>query len=136
MRKVMVAVVAGMVLAGAAGAQDADEGEALFVRHCASCHGIEARGDGPMAPVLLVQPKNLRELAAENGGEFPVERVVMRIDGRDPLVSHGSDMPVFGPFFDRVFNKAVKTPAGQPILTSAPVADLVAYLQSIQHGEL
>lgn len=111
---------------------DADAGAALYANHCISCHGVEATGHGPMREVLLVQPTDLTELAAKNGGAFPVERVARRIDGRDPLVSHGSSMPVYGHFFDMTQQVAVKTEAGQPVMMAQPVADLVVYLQSLQ----
>ena len=113
-------------------AQDVAIGAGIYQENCATCHGIDAMGNGPMAPVLLVQPSDLTTLTERHGGEFPVERVVMRIDGRDPLVSHGSDMPVFGEFFEGVQNVALKTASGQPILVSQPIADLVAYLREIQ----
>lgn len=112
-------------------AQDAAEGAVVYVTRCATCHGAEARGDGPMAPVLLVQPKDLTLLSAENDGEFPLLRVIQRIDGRDPLVSHGSDMPVYGELFEGD-DTALKLPSGQPLLTSRTIADLVVFLQAIQ----
>ena len=115
----------------AAAAEDPDRGEELFWMHCASCHGLEAEGDGPMRPALILQPANLRKLAAENDGVFPTLRVIRRIDGRDPLISHGSPMPVYGPFF-AVDDAPTKTETGQPIMTSSPVVDLVAYLKTIQ----
>lgn len=52
-----------------------------------------------MAGVLVIQPTNLTELSGQDG-TFPTARVVARIDGRDPLVSHGSPMPVYGPYFE------------------------------------
>lgn len=112
-------------------AQDAAVGEELFRVHCATCHGLEAAGQGPMAGVLLVPPANLTALLADNDGVFPTERIVQRIDGRDPLVSHGSPMPVYGFFFEGD-DTAIKAPSGQPILTSKPIVDLLAYLQSVQ----
>lgn len=115
-------------------AQDAEKGEELYRVHCATCHGIDMQGQGPMAGVLLVQPSDLTALLADNDGVFPTERVVRRIDGRDPLVSHGSQMPVYGPFFEGD-DIAFKTPDGQPIMTSAPIADLLAYLTSLQSDE-
>lgn len=111
---------------------DAQAGAALYQAHCAVCHGMAARGDGPMAPVLLVQPDDLTTLVARYGGVFPLERVAARIDGRDPLVSHGSDMPVYGRFFEGR-DVALRTEAGQPLLTSQPIADLVAWLRTIQN---
>ena len=98
-------------------AQEAEEGRSIFMQHC--------------APVLLVQPKDLSRLSIDNNGEFPLMRVVMRIDGRDPLVSHGSSMPVYGEFFQGD-DVAMKTGAGQPVMMGRPIADLVAYLQEIQ----
>ncbi|MFU8882183.1 MAG: c-type cytochrome [Rhodobacterales bacterium] len=112
-------------------AQDADEGAALYQWHCAACHGLDARGAGPMAPVLLVQPTDLTRLSANAQGVFPLLRAVMRIDGRDPLVSHGSAMPVYGPMFQGD-DVALKTSAGQPVLMGRAVADLIVYLQEIQ----
>ncbi|BBU58591.1 hypothetical protein KU6B_48560 [Mameliella alba] len=88
-----------------------------------------------MAGVLTIPPTNLTELTIQNGGVFPLARVVQRIDGRDPLVAHGSPMPVFGDFFERSFDVPMKTQAGQPILTSQPVVDLVAYLLELQRIE-
>ncbi|HSF33352.1 MAG TPA: c-type cytochrome [Candidatus Tectomicrobia bacterium] len=42
-------------------------GEALYLRHCADCHGWEGRGGGPVAGMLGIQPPSLRrpELWAE-----------------------------------------------------------------------
>ena len=127
-------LILATALTGAAApglAQDADKGAELYRVHCATCHGIEATGQGPMAGVLVIRPANLKTLQAENGGVFPTERVVARIDGRDPVISHGSPMPVYGFFFEGQ-DTAIKAPNGQPILTSRPIADLLAYLQSIQ----
>ncbi|WP_288942068.1 cytochrome c [uncultured Roseovarius sp.] len=110
---------------------DAATGEALYYRYCAACHGAEATGHGPMRAVLTVQPSDLTALSAGNDGVFPMERVVKRIDGRDPLVAHGSQMPVYGDFFDGD-GASLRTESGQPVITSTPVADLVAYLQNLQ----
>jgi mono/diheme cytochrome c family protein len=129
--KLMVPIVAAVMLAQPLAAQDAREGADLYEQFCATCHGVGALGDGPMAGVLTVKPKNLTQLQAGNGGVFPVARVVRRIDGRDPLVSHGSPMPVYGHFFEGR-DVAAKTDSGQPILTSKPIVDLLAYLRSIQ----
>lgn len=126
-----IALFLAMVPPGAATAQNTQTGASLFVQYCATCHGREATGQGPMAAVLLVQPTDLTRLSAGNGGVFPAERVVKRIDGRDPLVSHGSPMPVYGSFFEGQ-DASMKAPSGQPILTSQPIIDLIAYLESLQ----
>lgn len=131
MRIPTILAVALTLVAGPLAAQNVGRGAELYRNHCATCHGIEATGKGPMAGVLVIKPTDLTQLQAGNDGVFPIERVVRRIDGRDPLVSHGSPMPVYGFFFEGR-DKAIKSPAGQPILTSVPIIDLVGYLQSIQ----
>jgi mono/diheme cytochrome c family protein len=110
---------------------EAATGEVLYQTYCAACHGIAATGDGPMVPVLVVQPADLTTLTARYGGTFPLERVAARIDGRDPLASHGSEMPVYGNFFEGR-DVALKTATGQPLLTSQPIADLIAWLEQVQ----
>nr|WP_245709701.1 cytochrome c [Ruegeria halocynthiae] len=113
-------------------AQNAETGAKLYQHYCATCHGLGATGHGPMAGVLVIQPTNLKSLA-DADGVFPTARVVARIDGREPLVSHGSPMPVYGPYFEGN-DTAIKTPDGQPILTSKPIADLVAFLKTLQEN--
>ncbi|EPX79630.1 c-type cytochrome [Salipiger mucosus] len=135
MRHAIACLAMLLATAGPGAAQDADVGRALYHQHCATCHGLEGRGEGPMAGVLLIKPVNLTELTAANGGTFPLERVVKRIDGRDPLVSHGSPMPVYGDYFESGFDVPIKTPGGQPVLTSRPAVDIVSYLLEIQRRE-
>ena len=126
-RGMLLAVIIGLP----AMAQDLSEGERLFQHECATCHGLDAKGAGPMASVLILQPTDLTQLQRGNDNEFPIKRVIWRIDGRDPLVSHGSPMPVYGDFFEGR-DVSLKTSSGQPIMTSQPIADLVGWLQSIQ----
>jgi mono/diheme cytochrome c family protein len=125
-----LAIAALLTVAGQSEAEpDPMRGADLFARHCAMCHGAWATGDGPLAPTLTIQPTDLTGLG--RGDAFPVLRVVMRIDGRDPLVAHGSPMPVWGDWFEGA-QVALRAANGQTILTSAPVADLTAYLATIQ----
>mgnify|MGYP005749174839 CR=1 FL=1 len=128
--RVLPAVIA-LSLALPATAQDAAQGAAIFAGHCAACHGADATGAGPMAAVLTLQPTDLTRLSAGNGGVFPTIRVVMRIDGRDALVSHGSPMPLFGQLYERQ-DTTIAAPDGTPVLTSREIADLVAHLEGVQ----
>ena len=84
-----------------------------------------------MSPVLMIRPPDLTALSARNGGTFPTARVVARIDGRDPLVSHGSPMPVYGPYFEGR-GVPIRVENGQTMMTSQPVVDLAAWLRSVQ----
>ncbi|WP_170478775.1 c-type cytochrome [Ruegeria arenilitoris] len=124
------ALAAALTISVPAWSQDAESGEEIYMNYCATCHGLDAIGNGPMAGVLVIQPTNLTKLVT-SGGEFPTERVVARIDGQEPLVSHGSPMPVYGPFFEGR-DTTIKTDSGQSIPTSKPIADLIAYLKTLQ----
>ena len=137
MRRAILAVIAlsTLVLPAIARADAADvaqvDGALFFQDYCAACHGVDAMGMGPMRPALRVPTPDLTLLAERNGGAFPHFDVIRKIDGRDPLVSHGSDMPVWGNFFEGEAG-AVRTQSGQPILTTAPIAALVEWLESVQ----
>lgn len=51
-------------------------GKALFETHCASCHGPEGLGDGPVAVTLPVKPANIRQHFGDHSFEEMVRRVV------------------------------------------------------------
>jgi hypothetical protein len=121
--------VAVLLAATPAMAQDAARGAMLFERHCAVCHGLGLRGDGPMAEVLVIPPPDLTRIAERYGG-FPRVGMAWKIDGRDPLVSHGSDMPLYGFVFGEM--SEVMRDANQMILTAPEVVDLVAFLERSQ----
>ena len=130
MKQFLPLITALFLIPNGTSAQDSDIGAALYDAHCAVCHGLAGSGNGPLAPALLLQPPALNNLTTRHG-IFPTARIVMRIDGRDPLVSHGSPMPIYGTFFEGS-DTALKSESGQPIMTSRPIVDLVAYLKKIQ----
>lgn len=75
-------------------------GKALFIQHCASCHGDDAKGAGPAALALKKQPPDLTTLAKRNRGKFPYDEVSKAIDGDVEVPAHGSrEMPTWGPLF-------------------------------------
>ncbi len=102
-------------------------GASLFRAYCATCHGTAAEGDGPLAESLRVTPANLTVLASENDGEFPFERVQMRIDGREKVRGHGpSDMPVWGKAFKQTDEDATDEQVQDKVLA------LAHYIRSLQ----
>ena len=101
-------------------------GRDTFVAYCASCHGADGKGDGPVAPALKVPPSDLTTLSARNNGRFPELRVYGTIRGDVRVTSHGSaEMPVWG----RVFRQAG---GGDTAAAQMRISNLVAYLKSIQ----
>ncbi len=110
---------------------DAEAGAFYFERLCVACHGEDAKGDGLMQRALTVPAPGLTRLSADNGGVFPMFRVIQQIDGRDPLLAHGGEMPLFGELF-AFPDAAIASETGQPIVTAQPIVDIAAYLESIQ----
>jgi mono/diheme cytochrome c family protein len=101
-------------------------GRDTFAFYCASCHGRDGTGNGPVGSALKAKPANLTKLAARNGGTYPVERVRAFVaKGQPGIPAHGSpDMPVWGPVFQ------VLDPSDK--LAEARIENVVAYIKSIQ----
>jgi mono/diheme cytochrome c family protein len=75
-------------------------GAELYRLYCASCHGVDGRGEGPAAEALKHPPADLTSIQQRNHGEFPSFRVEHIIDGYEIRSAHGSrNMPVWGSFF-------------------------------------
>lgn len=102
MRYLPVCVLALTLAAAAAMPAGAEElggydGAQLYKRLCASCHGPQGAGDGPVAASFKARPPSLSGIAARRGGVFPAEKIRALIDGRASVAQHGArDMPVWG----------------------------------------
>ena len=81
----------------------AASGQEMYRSYCASCHGLEGKGNGPAMSALKIPPTDLTQLARRNGGRYPEMQVFNTIAGDANVPSHGSkDMPVWGPLFSRL----------------------------------
>lgn len=103
----------------------AGAGRFQYQTHCASCHGVTGKGNGPMVDVLLSKPADLTQLSKKNGGKFPFWRVYQVIDGRAAIHAHGErSMPVWGTWF-------LKTERNEVVVIGR-ILELGHYLKSIQ----
>ena len=58
-RKLATIALSALALAFGAASAQADTGKELFIKtNCNSCHGIEGKGDGPIAAALDPKPRN------------------------------------------------------------------------------
>ena len=115
-----------LTLFQALAAESPVSGRDMFVAYCASCHGRDGKGDGPVAAALKKPPADLTTLTARNGGKFPELRVYGAVRGDVRVTSHGTaEMPVWGHFFQRVGQ-------GDSAEVQMRLANLVAYIRSIQ----
>lgn len=104
-------------------------GREEFVKHCAACHGLDARGGGPVAEALRTPPADLTRIAARRGGAFPAGEISDWIDGRLATSAHGPrEMPVWGA---RFAEGLPPEPLAQDLVRGR-IVTLVEYLRSIQ----
>jgi hypothetical protein len=101
-------------------------GPDLYRMYCASCHGRDGKGRGPVAAALNVPPPDLTVLTRRQNGVFPAFEVETIVTGPATVpAAHGSDeMPVWGSIFRAL--DASDTRA------KARIKNLVAHIQSIQ----
>jgi mono/diheme cytochrome c family protein len=98
----MRSLIAGLAIllmslpAAAAGFADYN-GQELFMRFCASCHGADGMGEGPVADAVATTVPDLTRLARRNDGKLDEEKLSEIIDGRSVVIAHGTRfMPVWG----------------------------------------
>lgn len=101
-------------------------GKEMFNSYCASCHGQDAKGDGPAAAALKQPPADLTALAKTNGGKYPSMKVTSVLRGQATVVAHGTQtMPVWGPVF-------WKMSQGRESEVQQRIANLNRYIKSLQ----
>jgi mono/diheme cytochrome c family protein len=104
-------------------------GREEFAQHCAACHGMDARGGGPVASALRTPPADLTQIAARRGGDFPSDEIAEWIDGRFASAAHGTrEMPVWGARFSQGLPP---DPLSQDLVRGR-IDTLVEYLRSVQ----
>ena len=122
-------------------AQDIDTGKMEYQANCASCHGIDAKGAGPVSTVLKTRPSDLTVLTKNNNGVFPLNSLQRIIDGRDAIASHGTrEMPVWGYRFVPPSHYSLKltddylysAPASPEAIVQARILAVIDYLNRIQ----
>lgn len=110
-------------------AHDVDQGARLYATACAGCHGADARGRGPVAPLVGASPPDLTLIAARRGGAFPEDELFRIIDGQADLSAHGPrHMPVWGYEF---FGESADDEQAHS-QASRKIEQLVDFLRSIQ----
>ena len=102
-------------------------GRDLFEFYCATCHGKDGTGHGPVAAALKTAPADLTRIAVRSGGKFPTDRVKSLVTAAGGVLTsvHGStDMPVWGPIFQSL------DPRDK--LTAVRISNIVEYIESMQ----
>lgn len=99
------------------------QGRKLYREYCASCHGTDGKGSGPVASALKTAPADLT-MISKNNGKFPALQIKQVIAGETDVTSPGSrEMPVWGAYFRRAHGSGV---------SAGNVYALMKYIESIQ----
>ena len=130
----LLAAASALSTAAFAQKEKVDIGQQEFKTHCAACHGVDAKGNGPEAYNLEVAPPDLTLLARNNAGVFPVDHIIDVIDGRAHIKSHGlREMPIWGKRYAARANKNLAdSPYDQEVFIRGRVLILVDYLRRVQ----
>ena len=111
------------------GETSGDIGQTYFINYCSACHGLDGRGNGPVATSLRTPPADLTRIAQRRGGKFPEAEIAAHIDGRMPITAHGSrEMPVWGQRFGEKFGGDTMSEE----FVRGHLLMLIQYLKSIQ----
>ena len=124
-------LILGLVFMGqsTAYAADANQGKEMYMQYCSSCHGQDGRGSGSVSAFLKVKVPDLTLLKKNNKGIYPMDQVILAIDGRRKLRSHGdSKMPVWGESFSR----EVKNPKSAEVTVSLKEKVIAEYVATLQ----
>ncbi len=112
--------------------QNSNIGKQEYESHCAVCHGLDGKGNGPLASILKKKVPDLTTLQKDNNGVFPVQLVYNIIDGTKHIEGHGTpDMPSWGAFFMQQA-PAFGGPYKQYDFVTGRILALIGYLSTIQ----
>lgn len=101
-------------------------GKAMYMNHCAACHGADAKGNGPAAAALKAAPTDLTVLTRKNNGKFPADHVYSSIVGDLNVPAHGSvEMPMWG-------NVYRSMSSGRQAEVQQRISNLTHYIESLQ----
>lgn len=149
MRRIAVGLLLLSISSAAAVADEKvnESAKTDFVNYCASCHGVDGRGNGPLAPSLKIAPSDLTAISKKNKGNFPYTLIRKTIESTELGLAraHGPrEMPVWGPVFAQEPEGPVPGPlsgggmygAGAVQCTHlaarARILNIVDYIESIQ----
>jgi mono/diheme cytochrome c family protein len=106
----------------------ATDGKQMYSSYCAPCHGVNGRGDGPVASALKQKPVDLTVLSRNNGGNYPAVHVnaVLQFGTENP--AHGTaQMPVWGPVLGRMDSDST-----QHDTRALRISNLSNYIKTLQ----
>jgi CxxC motif-containing protein (DUF1111 family) len=110
-------------------AQEINYGPTLYRQYCASCHGEDGKGHGPLEPYLTVKPSDLTRITARRDGDFPREQLTRIVAGDEVIAAHGTrTMPIWG---EQLQSDVIGT-VNKSAIARGRIGFLVDYLDTLQ----
>lgn len=107
------------------------DGRQLYASYCASCHGMDGKGAGPVADSLKTTPSDLTQLSRNNNGKYPALHVAGVLRSGVSTPAHGTaTMPVWGPVFANIDRTSHPTRSASDKLLR--ISNLNRYIEGIQ----
>ncbi|MEM9580737.1 MAG: c-type cytochrome [Pseudomonadota bacterium] len=128
--RLLLAITITAALAGCMG-QPQVNGRQLYMQHCAGCHGLTGHGDGRMGHGLVTRPADLTRLSARNGGTYPRDFVLSKMDGYAAGAHNTSAMPEFGKLL-RGRTVKMQNADGSETPVPEPLLAISQYLERLQ----
>ncbi|MBT8458896.1 MAG: cytochrome c [Boseongicola sp.] len=109
-----------------------DAGKAEYMTYCATCHGENGDGLGPMAEFMSSKVPDLTLVSKSNDGVFPFLEIAQMVDGRATIGAHGREMPLWGERFMAEGGETLVGDYSRVHEVRGRVLSLALYLESIQ----
>ena len=82
MRMILIAFTAIAICTTAASAADSKAGEAIFLKSCKSCHGVDGTPNPAIAKMLKVDMKSLGSAEVQALSEDAIEKIITAGKGK------------------------------------------------------
>jgi len=131
-KRIGCVAIAALMATGAVAQQKVDLGKREYDNNCATCHGLDGKGNGPYVEMLKRSPPDLSTMARRNGGIFPVAKAYDVVEGAGP--GHGGrDMPIWGKDYSvKAAEYYVDVPYDREAFVRARILSLIEYVNRLQ----
>jgi mono/diheme cytochrome c family protein len=101
-------------------------GKDMYMVYCAGCHGEDGRGKGQSARYCTVPPADLTQLARNNHGIYPTERIC-------DVLRHGTGKPAKNQVYMPIWEPLLKSMNAEPAtVTEERIRNLSEYVKTLQ----
>lgn len=93
--------------ADAGGGESTEQGQAVYQRHCASCHGVDGKGKGPAASTLPAKPTDFTNpnFWSDNADRKIDDAVINGHKSMPPIKMSQNDIKAVSEYMSHIFKQ-------------------------------